>query len=206
MTSGWVPSKRTRSLLVDRLCHWLCVLKGLTYFSATGEGMTGMPRHYKENLEILMMLAARWPSAFAVLESDRRPLKLGIRNEIAAALGTDTPPRLRQVLAWYCNGPSYLRHCVPGATRCDLDGKPAGEVTSDDAANARYKLKQRTAKRVEPSVAATPPTKSALKEAAKPAVPAPAPSPRLTGEQVSSGRVGLAGLREAARRRASTVP
>jgi hypothetical protein len=35
--------------------------------------MTG--RH-KENLEILTMLAARWPRAFVVHEAKRRPLKV----------------------------------------------------------------------------------------------------------------------------------
>jgi ProP effector len=174
-----------------------------------------MPRYHKENLEILTMLAARWPRAFALLEADRRPLKLGIRDDITAVLGADAPPRLRQVLAWYCNAVGYLRRCLPGATRRDLDGESAGEVTADEAANARYKLDQRTAKRIHPakSAAAKPTVQSAIKSASK-AAPKPAtqlttaksaaPPSSLTAQPTGSQpRLGLAGLREAARRRAA---
>src|SRR5262245_8775696 len=134
-----------------------------------------MPRHHKENLEILTMLAARWPRSFAVLEANRRPLKLGIRDDITAVLGADTPPRLSQALAWYCNAVGYLRRCVPGATRRDLVGEPAGEVTTDEAANARYKLDQRTGQRVDPAkpVAAKPTIQPAIKSSSK-AAPKPA--------------------------------
>jgi ProP effector len=174
-----------------------------------------MTRQQRDNVEILKMLAGRWPRAFAVLEADRRPLKLGIRDDIAALLGTDTPPRLRQALAQYCNAVGYLRQCLPGATRRDLEGEPAGEVTGAEAANARYKLDQRTAKRVDPAkpAAAKQMAESATRPAPKPAAQPPAelttanpaaPSigstPQPTG---AKPRLGLAGLREAARHRAA---
>jgi ProP effector len=160
----------------------------------------------RKNLEILTMLAARWPRAFALLEADRRPLKLGIRDDITAVLGADAPPRLPQILAWYCNAIGYLRRCLPGATRRDLDGESAGEVTADEAANARYKLDQRTAKRIHraKSAAANPTVQSAIKSSSK-AAPKPAAPPSSSTAQPtgSQPRLGLAGLREAARRRAA---
>jgi sRNA-binding protein len=170
---------------------------------------------HKESLEILTMLATRWPKAFAVHEAKRRPLKIGIHRDVEAALGAHTPPRLRQALAAYCNAPGYLRQCLPGAWRCGLDGECDGEVTADEAANARYKLEQRTAKRVEPAepVAAKstvqPPIKSTPMAARQPASTAATPTAPAfdrsspTGEQLGSTKIGLAGLREAARRRAS---
>ena len=172
-----------------------------------------MTRQQRDNVETLKMLAGRWPRAFAVLEANRRPLKLGIRDDIAALLGTDTPPRLRQALAQYCNAVGYLRQCLPGATRRDLEGEPAGEVTGAEAANARYKLDQRTAKRVDPAKPAKQMAQSATRPAPKPAAQPPAelttanpaaPSigstPQPTG---AKPRLGLAGLREAARHRAA---
>jgi sRNA-binding protein len=169
----------------------------------------------RANIEIFMMLAARWPRAFSVSEAKRKPLKVGILREVEAALGADTPPRLRQALAAYCNAPAYLRQCVRGAWRRGLDGERAGEVTAAEAANAKHKLAQRTTKLTEsakpaPTKPTVPPAiKSAPKSparpatvstAVKPAAPASGSLPRPTGAEP---RVGLAGLREAARRRAS---
>ena len=88
----------------------------------------GMTRQQRDNVEILKMLAGRWPRAFAVLEADRRLLKLGIRDYIAALLGTDAPPRLRQDARKYCNAVGYLRQCLPGSTRRDLGASPPARL------------------------------------------------------------------------------
>jgi hypothetical protein len=37
-------------------------------------------------LAVISLLAEKWPSCFSIIESGRRPLKLGIRDDVLAAL------------------------------------------------------------------------------------------------------------------------
>ena len=36
-------------------------------------------------LAVISLLAEKWPSCFSIIESGRRPLKLGIRDDVLAA-------------------------------------------------------------------------------------------------------------------------
>ena len=38
-------------------------------------------------LAVISLLAEKWPCCFSIIESGRRPLKLGIRDDVLAALG-----------------------------------------------------------------------------------------------------------------------
>jgi ProP effector len=97
--------------------------------------------HRPQIQAVLDLLAVRWPKTFSVYEARRRPLKIGIHGDILAALdGGITPDELKLALAHYCRNPVYLRKILPGTWRYDLDGNHVGEVTANEAADAKRRL------------------------------------------------------------------
>ncbi|HEY1244031.1 MAG TPA: ProQ/FinO family protein [Hyphomicrobiaceae bacterium] len=89
------------------------------------------------------LLAATWPKAFSVEFAGRKPFKVGISKDIAAATeGAITPEELETAMSLYCNGKPYLKKLKEDAERVDLDGHPAGTVTADQAANARRRIER----------------------------------------------------------------
>jgi ProP effector len=97
-----------------------------------------VPRRVRRQNEtvaaVIQLLQERWPACFAVLETRRRPLKIGIHNEILEALdGAITQAELRRALGCYTANSVYLQHMTAGATRVDLDGRQAGRVTREEA-------------------------------------------------------------------------
>jgi ProP effector len=141
---------------------------------------TTKTRSRKQADDLIAVLADLWPYCFSVFERRRRPLKLNIHDDIlVAAHGAITADELKLALRHYANNQFYLRACVEGAARIDLDGELAGCVTADEAAHAGQRLVQYRARTPKP---------------ARPARPAPKPEP--TEQQVT-----LADLRAAARAR-----
>src|SRR5262245_14137018 len=97
---------------------------------------------------VITALAARFPKCFAVPDTSRRPLKVGIDADILAALsGTIRRTELIRALAMYCSSEGYLERVLTGALRIDLEGKPAGVVTADDERHAKAKRAGIKAKR-----------------------------------------------------------
>jgi ProP effector len=89
------------------------------------------------------LLAATWPRCFSAPLSGRRPLKVGIGKEIAAAIeGAITREELDAALRLYVGAKSYQRKLLEGAQRVDLAGIPAGAVTADQAARARRHIER----------------------------------------------------------------
>ncbi|MGA7328089.1 MAG: ProQ/FINO family protein [Rhodomicrobium sp.] len=86
---------------------------------------------------ILPTLVTHFPRAFFERGKTCRPLRIGIYDEICAAL----PDINRQMLSRYLNNyvmsSRYLREILPGVTRVDLNGYPAGFVTEHDADSAK---------------------------------------------------------------------
>ena len=128
-------------------------------------------------INTLLMLRQRFPAAFARLDLTRRqPLKIGIRNDIIAAVPEIAATEIGLALKIYAGHVSYLSQCVEGAARIDLDGEPAGVVTATEAAYAAKlvaKIKRGRPTPVPPP--ASPPqrlTLAALKEAAAKRKPA----------------------------------
>jgi sRNA-binding protein len=103
----------------------------------------------------IALLAKTFPRCFVVHEAKRKPVKIGIDRDIAAKLGA-MPPALSIALKYYVGNAVYLAQMRDGAPRIDLNGKPAGAVTADQAANARARLAGRKKKSAAP--AAHPPT------------------------------------------------
>jgi ProP effector len=102
------------------------------------------PKERQKREAAIRALAQRWPKCFAVNEKRRRPLKVGIAEEIRAA-GLDID--VSAALAFYAHNASYMKALVVGAVRIGLDGEPAGTVTKEQEAVARIELARRETKR-----------------------------------------------------------
>jgi len=95
-------------------------------------------------LDLVCILAKRFPAAFAIKPSYRRPLKLGIHVDILAQLNDAIAPSdLSAALRIYVSNSTYLKALVAGADRIDLNGMPAGTVTADQADIAKAQYEQR---------------------------------------------------------------
>ena len=90
----------------------------------------------------IALLAERWPRAFAIRKSKRRPLKVGIHVDVLAALdGAMTAAELGDALGDYTKSSGYIRRITrAGAERIGLDGAPAGEVSPEEANAAVMEL------------------------------------------------------------------
>ena len=148
---------------------------------------------------VIALLAAKFPKCFAVPDTRRRPLKVGIDADLLAALdGSIRRTELIRALAMYCSSEGYLEHVLTGAWRVDLEGKPAGVVSADDEKHA--KAKQAGIRTRREAVMAAAITQAAARRAHGPALAAkaePGPGPK---------RLSLADLRAAARRRREGAP
>ena len=61
---------------------------------------------------------------------------------MAALAGAATAQELGFALKIYTSNSGYLRACKEGTPRIGLDGEAAGQVTADEAANAKQRLAQ----------------------------------------------------------------
>jgi len=85
-------------------------------------------------------LAQLFPARFYAARRQHRPLKIGIRRDLAALdLGIGRR-ELDSALAWHVNGIGYLQSLRVGDDRVGLDGAAAGVVREADEALAREKL------------------------------------------------------------------
>jgi ProP effector len=139
---------------------------------------------------IIELLCDRFPQTFS--RRDARPLKIGVHADLLAALdGAVEPRNLKSALAGYTSSARYLRTLSAGASRIDLDGKPAGTVAPEVAAVAKVRLAE--------LAKGTPP------RAKVPLVKGPEPDARTptaeTPKPPAPKRLSLADLREAGRRR-----
>ena len=70
-----------------------------------------------------------------MFQERRKPLKLGIHHDLAAALGE--AEHLNAALWYYTRSIVYLKAQKAGANRVDLDGNGAGSVSEEQALNAQ---------------------------------------------------------------------
>ena len=73
----------------------------------------------------------------------RRPLKVGIRDDILATGVEITPSALSNALRTYTVNRFYQQSLRAGASRIDLNGEPAGSVSVEDAKRAADELRRR---------------------------------------------------------------
>jgi ProP effector len=82
----------------------------------------------------------RWPQTFAGPRQSKRPLKIGIADDIHAAMPELSVFAIRQALGDYTWGRTYCENLKAGTPRIDLDGKPCGEVTHKEETHAQRRL------------------------------------------------------------------
>jgi sRNA-binding protein len=92
----------------------------------------------KPHQTVLLAIRQRFPAAFAKCQ----PLKIGIYDDIRAAMPEIASVRLLGALGFYTGRITYLTASVEGAARIDLDGCVAGTVTAVHAARAQLLLKK----------------------------------------------------------------
>ena len=92
---------------------------------------------------IIEFLASRYPNTFYVYERRRKPLKVGIYDDIVADLG-DTIPKsdLARALRSYTGNSYYLTAFKEGAARRDLNGIAVGTVTDKQVRHAQRQLQR----------------------------------------------------------------
>ena len=131
----------------------------------------------------LHVLIDRWPCCFFANPRHRKPLKIGIADDIMAA-GVLTTDELSRTLRIYTGHIRYLEACVAGASRIGLDGAPAGEVSPAAAQHARSRAeaarKRRAAQKAEaaPAPVAVMPAAAPANRAPHPPIAARAPGRR----------------------------
>jgi ProP effector len=84
-------------------------------------------------------LQKRFPVAFPKKPEPKLPLKIGILEDLlphAQELALNEA-EIREAIATWCRGSRYWACLVEGAARVDLNGQPAGQVSSRDTAFAR---------------------------------------------------------------------
>jgi sRNA-binding protein len=98
--------------------------------------------------DTIVALADLFPACFVVFQGSRKPLKLGIREDLIATMaGAITAKEASLALAIYCGNRCYLKACCKaGAARIDLSGNVVGSVSAEEAANAKQRLAQQRAK------------------------------------------------------------
>jgi ProP effector len=144
-------------------------------------------KRYTAAQSTITALADLYPACFAVFQERRKPLKVGIREEVIAALaGAASPKEIALALRMYCGNIGYLKACVEGAPRIGLNGEAVGTVSAAEADNAKQRLEQQRARRHRQAAAETKP---------KTKVPTK-PEPR---------RLSLSNLRELAKARRATA-
>jgi ProP effector len=154
--------------------------------------------------ETIELLCREFPQCFVQFERQRRPLKVGILDDILARLGDRIDrQQLGPALRFYVNNVFYRRAQRAGVPRIDLDGNESGTVSEADAASAAAAVAQHKATRmarkqqtVAPPVETPPVEPVPTEEVVSAPPPAPEPVKRLAG---------LSELREAAKRRKAAM-
>ena len=104
-----------------------------------------MPQaEYEAAIDLLLHLRARFPNVISRLNQQygRRPLKIDIRDDLAALFPEIEPQIIGQALKIYTLHSGYLRALVEGAPRVDLNGAEVGSVTAEVAGHARELLER----------------------------------------------------------------
>jgi ProP effector len=86
---------------------------------------------------VIRTLAERWPNTFFPEAKKRKPLKVGIFDDLKAAAPDVNRKMLRLALRMYTSSGTYLFACSKGHKRIDLNGNEVEEISEKDKARAR---------------------------------------------------------------------
>ncbi len=101
--------------------------------------------------EVLAYLAQQFPACFSV-KGEAKPLKIGIFQDLAAALEQDnlvSKTQLRQALRVYTSSWRYLQAIQPGVARVDLQGEAGEQIDQQQADHALQTLQDSKQKAAE---------------------------------------------------------
>lgn len=96
----------------------------------------------KTNSSLLATLTEKFPAAFPADPRAIRPLKIGIHQDLKAALPEVDLKALRQAMSYHTRRLAYLRAVERGGERIDLNGNPVEPVTPEQQVHATEKLKE----------------------------------------------------------------
>lgn len=85
-------------------------------------------------------LVEAFPACFAPAGAVKTPLQIGIHRDIRRRMAGLQSADVWLAIEDYVSGETYLGHMVEGAVRIDLDGRPAGVVTAEEAVVAAARL------------------------------------------------------------------
>jgi ProP effector len=148
--------------------------------------------------EGINLLVELYPRCFC--RTNRRPLKVGIYEEVISQHPEMSKPQIKRLLREYTQSPEYWSTLTAGAPRIDLAGNAAGEVTPADEEDAKRKIAKGAgrvaAEAIEDhSAAGQPPAKPVAERAGQQSA-----IPKTLTPSGPPG-VGLAGLKAAAQAR-----
>jgi ProP effector len=99
---------------------------------------------------VITRLAEHVPKCISLYEGRRRPLKIGIYEDLVAKVaGAVTPEALKIALRSYTKNIGYLRAMASPAKRIDIEGNPVGAVTPAQSASAAKAVASHWARQVE---------------------------------------------------------
>jgi hypothetical protein len=137
---GWRPAWLSGDIWINIKMAACAVHHDDLYIRRELPALYNMPRSELET--VLVLLCQRWPKCFVRYGARRKPLKVGIHVDIAAALGDAvTADQLKRALGAYVSNPLYLSQLTEGAHRFDLDGNAVGFVTAERAKRALEDLR-----------------------------------------------------------------
>lgn len=90
--------------------------------------------------EMRKLLVEKFPACFAPKGAQKRPLKIGIMEDLVAAFPDVPRSKIGTGLYDYTSGPTYIGNLKAGAERIDLDGNPVGIVTEDEEKSAAHRM------------------------------------------------------------------
>lgn len=151
----------------------------------------GKPRAREQSRQLLGRLVETYPKAFLPLSARQvHPLKLGIHKDLQPVIkewGYE-PLALKLALAAYIRQLRYQIAITKEATRVDLDGAPAGEISDEHRQKAQEQVEtiRATRKARQPAADAKPARSPAAAETGESAAPTeanttPAPRPPRRG-------------------------
>jgi sRNA-binding protein len=97
---------------------------------------------------IIEALAIKFPGVFVADKTQpHKPLALGIRQQIRIACPELGRRKVANAMFFFVGRLRYREALVEGAARIDLNGKPVGKVTKDEAEHAAERVKADLARR-----------------------------------------------------------
>ena len=99
----------------------------------------------QEILQVRTALCIAFPKTFAAKGGVKKPLKIGIRQDLMSVAREQFPGLSRRLIDAcirdYCGGHNYLKALRKGASRIDLNGAFSGFVTADEQNHADQALR-----------------------------------------------------------------